>query len=224
MGRWLAYIRLFSFHIIHVPGTKHKGPDSLSRRPATEEEEEERKRNANREDEEIEETIEGALGRLSVEEEGAEVENTIGEVMSAYRGGKKVNGEEEDETERIVRWLLTLERPSGMTDVEFVRFKREATNYLVRDGILYRRPGNSGGPPRKVISLLGDKQRILANLHDESGHRRRDSTYTKVRNRFYWKGLYTDVDKFVQSCEQCQRESLIDTTNLSTLRFPTACG
>ena len=78
--------------------------------------------------------------------------------------------------------------------------------YLVRDGILYRQPGNSGSPPRKVISLLSDKQRILANLHDESGHRGRYATYTKVRNRFYWKGLYTDIDKFVQSCEQCQKK------------------
>ena len=82
--RWLAYIRLFSFDIVHVPGTKHKGPDSLSRRPATEKEEEEKRRNGNREEEEIEETIEGVLGRLSVEEEGAELENTIREVMSAH--------------------------------------------------------------------------------------------------------------------------------------------
>ena len=205
MGRWLAYIRLFSFDIIHVPGTKHRGPDSLFRRPPTEEEEEERRRNGNREETEIEETIEGALGRLSIEEEEAEVENSIGEVMSAHRGSKEVDGEEQDETERIVTWLLTMGRPSGMTDMEFARFKREATKYLVRDGILYRRPGNSGGPPRKVISLLSDKQRILVNLHDESGHRERDATYTKVRNRFYWKRLYTDVDKFVQSCEKCQK-------------------
>ena len=133
------------------------------------------------------------------------MENSIVDVMSAHRGGKEVDSEEVDETERIVRWLLTMERPSQMTDVEFARFKREATKYLVRDGILYRRPGNSGGPPRKVISLLDDKQRILANLHDKSGHRGRDATYTKVRNRFYWKGLYTNVDKFVQSCEQCQK-------------------
>ena len=78
------------------------------------------------------------LGRLNVEEEGAEVERTIGEAMSAHRGGKEVDSEEEDNTERIVRWLLTMERPNGMTDVEFARFKREATRYLVRDGILYR--------------------------------------------------------------------------------------
>ena len=200
VGRWLAYIRLFSFDIVHVPGTKRKSPDSPSQRPATEEEEEEREKNGDKVEEEIEEAIEGALWKLSVEEEGAEVENTIVEVRNAHRGGKEV-----DETERIVRWLLTMERPREMTDEEFGRFKREATRYLVRDGILYRRPRNRGGPPRKVISLLDDKKRILANLHDESSHRGRDANYTKVRNRFSWKGLYTNVDKFVQSCEQCQK-------------------
>ena len=132
VGRWLAYIRLLSFDIVRVPGTKHKGPDSLSRRLATEEEEEERKRNENEEEEEIEETIERAIGRLSVEKEAAEVENMILEVMNTHHGGKELG-----ETERIVRWLMTIERPREMTDEEFARFKRKAVRYLVRDGILY---------------------------------------------------------------------------------------
>ena len=59
------------------------------------------------------------------------MENTIGEVMSADRDGEAV-----DEAERIVRWLLTTERPSEMTDIEFARLKREGTRYLVRAGIL----------------------------------------------------------------------------------------
>jgi len=109
----------------------------------------------------------------------------------------------EEEMERKVRWLVTMERPEGMEDAEFAKFKREATRYLVRDGILYRRSG--GSPPRKAISLPDDKRRILGSLHDESGHRGRDATYNKVKNCFYWKGLYTDVDRFIQSCEQCQK-------------------
>ena len=38
IGRWLAYMQLFSFDITHVAGVKHKGPDALSRRPGTEQE------------------------------------------------------------------------------------------------------------------------------------------------------------------------------------------
>ena len=109
VGMQLAYIRLFSFDIVHVPGAKHRGPDSLAWRPATEEEEEERRKNGKKEEEEIEETIDGALGRLRREEEGAEVENTIVEVMNAHRKGNEVDGKEVNEAERIVRWLLTME-------------------------------------------------------------------------------------------------------------------
>src|SRR5216117_4095255 len=32
MTRWLAYIRLFDFHVKHIPGTKNGGADALSRR------------------------------------------------------------------------------------------------------------------------------------------------------------------------------------------------
>ena len=193
MGRWLAYIRLFSFDIVHVPGMKHKGPDALSRRPATAEEAEEMKKNGKREEEDIEAEIEAALGRITYEEE---TDWQVGKVLTMHGG--------EEELEKIAEWLLTLRRPAGMSNGEFRKFKREETKYLVRDGILYWR-GDNKAPPRKVISAHGERQNILAKLHDESGHRGRDATYIKVKNRFHWKGMYSDVDKFVQSCEQCQK-------------------
>jgi RNase H-like domain found in reverse transcriptase len=31
-NRWLAFVNLFDFEIMHVPAERHKGPDSLSRR------------------------------------------------------------------------------------------------------------------------------------------------------------------------------------------------
>ena len=38
LNRWIAYIQLFTFELRHVSATEFKGPDGLSRRPATEEE------------------------------------------------------------------------------------------------------------------------------------------------------------------------------------------
>ena len=32
MTRWLAYIRLFDFHVKHIPGNRNGGADALSRR------------------------------------------------------------------------------------------------------------------------------------------------------------------------------------------------
>jgi len=131
VARWLAYIRLFSFDIVHVSGTQHRGPDSLSRRPATTEEEQELKENGRTQENELEEAIEDALGRLRMEEnamdnevKGRGNENCqLIDVKMVNESGK----EEDEEAERIVRWLLTLERPKGLGDGEFARFKREET-------------------------------------------------------------------------------------------------
>src|SRR5690606_20010179 len=40
VSRWIAWIRLFDFDIAHVSGTKHQGPDALSRRRQSEQSEE----------------------------------------------------------------------------------------------------------------------------------------------------------------------------------------
>jgi len=34
MNRWIAAILMFDFKLVHVPGTKHKGPNGLLRRVA----------------------------------------------------------------------------------------------------------------------------------------------------------------------------------------------
>jgi hypothetical protein len=33
MNRWVAGILLFNFELVHIPGSRHTGADSLSRRP-----------------------------------------------------------------------------------------------------------------------------------------------------------------------------------------------
>jgi hypothetical protein len=56
MNRWLAGIALFDFKLRHVPGTKHLGPDGLSRRPTAENDEEEET------SEEVEDWLDEVLG------------------------------------------------------------------------------------------------------------------------------------------------------------------
>jgi len=40
MNRWIAAILMFDFELVYVPGTKHKGPDGLSRRRVADSKEE----------------------------------------------------------------------------------------------------------------------------------------------------------------------------------------
>jgi len=51
------------------------------------------------------------------------------------------------------------------------------------------------------------KTRILAECHDSvtGAHFGRDKTLEAVKSRFSWKGLSTDVDRYVSTCDSCQR-------------------
>ena len=40
MNRWIAAILMFDFELVHMPGTKHKGPDRLLRRRVADSEKE----------------------------------------------------------------------------------------------------------------------------------------------------------------------------------------
>ncbi len=51
----------------------------------------------------------------------------------------------------------------------------------------------------------GDVRRILSACHGTLGHFGRDKTFQKVTERYYWKGVKCDVNKFIQNCNMCQR-------------------
>lgn len=58
---------------------------------------------------------------------------------------------------------------------------------------------------RQVIDDLVEQQNILQQLHDESGHKRREGTYRRIANRYWWDNLHAEVKSYVQSCEEYQR-------------------
>jgi hypothetical protein len=87
--------------------------------------------------------------------------------------------DEEPGLVRIGEFLSTFRRPAGVGVAEFGAFKREATQFLLKDGVLYRR-GKAGMPPRRVVGKQAERKEVLQTLHDESGHRGRDSTYEKA--------------------------------------------
>ena len=100
--------------------------------------------------------------------------------------------EGEESLQRVGEYLETMRRPAGMPDGEFKRFKGFAVKFLLSDGVLYRRV-KTGMPPRRVLVNAKDKQEVLRQLHDESGHWGRDGTYEKARLCYYWDGFYRDI-------------------------------
>ena len=52
------------------------------------------------------------------------------------------------------------------------------------------------------------KKLVLQGCHANSvggGHFGRDKTFSKVSERFYWRGMIDDVKEYCKTCDKCQR-------------------
>ena len=79
--------------------------------------------------------------------------------------------------------------------------------YCLHDGVLYRHNMRPHGPERLLVVPSHLRADVLRQLHDEptAGHLGVTRTYDRVRRRFFWPGLYRSVQKYVSSCDLCQR-------------------
>ena len=102
------------------------------------------------------------------------------------------------------KYLASLKRPGGLTDAEYAHLRKKAKSFFIRDGYLYKKGKRV---PRRVVGLRKQKLAVVEGSHDEIGHRGRVATFEHVRRRYQWKGMYTDVEEWVKTCEECQRRS-----------------
>ena len=190
--RWIAWIRMFDFTVVHVPGNKNTAADGLSRKPPTPTSIQEAEEN------DIEEFLDRQFNcmyyvgasHFSKGEGTADAESETSEP-------DWLSPDEfwTDESLQIAKFLQTLRRPEGMDNTQYRRFRHKATDFLVQDGYLFKRMGRNQ-PVRRVVDDQGKRKAILKALHDESGHRGRESTYQKVRAQYWWNGLWEEVKEW----------------------------
>jgi hypothetical protein len=188
MTRWLSYIRLFDFDVKHIKDEKNGAADGLSRRGLADADSDE--------DDDPDASFDAKMNAISVER----AEYCIARVWlheAEYVGEDLMLG----------RYLETLQRPQDIDDRQYQRIRKLARMFFVRDGYIFKRGKHRGQPPRRVIGTPEQRRKVLQELHDEIGHRGRDTTFSHVNRRYQWKGMYEDVAKFVKSCEECQKRS-----------------
>ncbi|KAL3686292.1 hypothetical protein R1sor_008866 [Riccia sorocarpa] len=103
-------------------------------------------------------------------------------------------------------YLSTLERRGDWNEAEFKKIRQKAYGFLLRDGYLWKRPKRMDGDFLRVVDDEDTKLELLKEFHETLWARHRGvwATYTKLNERYWWKGMYNDVDKFVGSCLHCQ--------------------
>ncbi|KAL3680762.1 hypothetical protein R1sor_023718 [Riccia sorocarpa] len=181
MLRWIAYIRSFNLELRHIAGKENVVADMLSRARYEGEDE---------------------MLQAVEEEDRREIwcQVSVSEVLpfreDLYSGKLRDTG----------FYLSTLERRGDWNEVEFKKVRQNAYGFLLRDGYLWKRPKRRDGDFLHVVDDEDTKLELLKEFHETlwAGHRGVWATYTKLKERYWWKGMYNDVDKFVGSCLHCQ--------------------
>ena len=182
MTRWVSFIQLFSFDLVHRPGKTFTMPDGLSRRPENEDSEDEA--------EEFDEELKFINAKGSLRCRVGNLEEARWEQVGFWRD--------------MQEYLMDLKRPEDMSTEEFVALKRRSSGFFLEDNRLKKRAVPA---PQLVISSIDGQEYVLEKLHEELGHKGVEETYRRVVMRFWWPGLKKKVKRWVASCEACQKRS-----------------
>lgn len=87
----------------------------------------------------------------------------------------------------------------------------QADQYIVHEGLLYHiwhTPAKRHMPERNSVQLyipVTCIDMVLNNCHDHTlaAHFGFQRTYSKIRQRYFWKKMYKDIDNWVRSCISC---------------------
>ncbi|OMJ21136.1 Retrovirus-related Pol polyprotein from transposon [Smittium culicis] len=101
---------------------------------------------------------------------------------------------------------------------------KELSNYFVKNKMLFRR-SKPDRVPRRFAFYKKEQEKILMEVHSGigGGHRGRDGTMRKAKDRYYWRNMFKDVDKLQldskNKVEMDAVKGIIDSRNKDKERF-----
>lgn len=221
IARWISLLETYDFEIKHRRGTAHGNADALSRvphRPCKRSDcpqckSSEMKPVNTKVDSILENTGENEnfLPSHIFEKSNDIIAPVVSNWLDQWTPDDLHQMQEEDATIRsVVKFLKEgSEKPSVQSpDQELITLLKQWDQLIVENGLLYRRFFDVDGSIR--VQLVVPKPirfEIMQNLHNNriSGHLGREKTLNKVRARFYWPGMTTDINRWCQTCGPCAR-------------------
>lgn len=185
LARWLEKLQEFDFEIVHRQGKKHSNADALSRIPC---------RQCGRQEEQSDTTV-GAVQPLQP------------------RTGQELRTlQHQDDTIRLViEAKENSQRPSRDQEkagsVEQRRLFQMWDQLVMKDGVLYRQFVGLNGRPNHLQLVVPKSLResVLKELHEGAlgGHLGEEKTLSRLKERYYWPGHWTDVRNWCHTCGIC---------------------
>lgn len=112
-------------------------------------------------------------------------------------------------------WLPLIKYLEGTEGIASARLVRKSADYGVLNGILHKRVETESGPRMVIVVPSKMRAMVLYKSHDlpTSGHQGKFKTERRIRQRFHWNSIRSDVKDYVDSCVVCK-------TNKATTQRP----
>lgn len=204
--RWASQLAMFDFEILYRPGKKNGNADALSRQKSA----------GARQlavSERVTPTFRGG-GGLEEGDKGSILPQSVTtvDVVSVFPEFQAQDLQSWQEQDPVIsRLKFYWSKGEGPGKKERKEESKDALELLRQwdkvedhEGIFYRVIADAGGGWVKQLLLPQVlKQEVLGQLHDHQGHQGIDRTFKLVRQRFYWPGMYQDVQDFCKHCLRC---------------------
>ena len=115
----------------------------------------------------------------------------------------------------IYNYLLSQQIPPHFTDKQKQQLNNQTRNYIIENELLYKKDRKD---EKKLYRIIRKEElaAVLYMMHNDpiSGHFATDTTFNKIKARYYWPQYYEDVKRYVESCDACQRRGRSKKNNL----------
>jgi hypothetical protein len=104
---------------------------------------------------------------------------------------------------RVRRFLEnpSTDRPQDLSDKDFQRFVRMATDFFIFDGQLWKKDRLGR---HKLVVVEAKRLELIRQAHDDLGHKGIFTVKMRLGERFWWPHLEEDVKWFIRTCHECQ--------------------
>ena len=193
--RWIAQLSCYDFDIKYKVGSANKDADALSRLPSI-----------------TLDVVKAVCDYVSVDLELAHchsmkvdvVDDALLDFSSMPHIDVKALQQNDPCIYRIIDLMLhnnTLDKMNESREV--VKLWSQRDKLILLDEILFRQITYGEKKITQLVVPSELRSRVMKGIHEDMGHPGRDKSLELARNRFYWPGMATDIERMVISCRRC---------------------
>ena len=224
IARWVCYLQQFNYNIIHKDGRKHANADALSRIAYD--------CVSDPDNLVSDDAILPPEGNMFNPEVCNPVNAVKQKQPRTKLRGKRFKMHRPPYKYPDVKWTMERIRECQLRDkavAPFLKYLetwevdeddkmtkevlRTSDSYVTESGVLYHLLDTKSADPQRQIDEIRLclvvpeelKHDVLTSFHGDlnSGHYGIERTYTTMRLKYFWKGMYNDCKNWVLSCENC---------------------